>query len=126
MPLLSVALGSALGGVARYLLSGALQRGTRGSFPVGTLTVNLIGCFVLGFIVQYALERPDFSPELRLFLTAGFCGAFTTFSTFSVETFDLIEYAHYQQALLYVATSLVAGLLATAAGFMLARNVIRA
>lgn len=126
MPIISVALGSALGGVARYLLSGALQRGTRGSFPTGTLAVNLIGCFILGFVVQYALERPDFSPELRLFLTAGFCGAFTTFSTFSVETFDLIEYAHYQQAFLYVATSLVIGLLATSAGFLLARNMIRA
>ncbi len=126
MPLLFVALGSAIGGVARFLVSGALQRGTRGSFPVGTLVVNVIGSFILGFIVQYALERPDFSPEIRLFLTAGFCGAFTTFSTFSVETFDLLEYAHYGQALTYVATSLGVGLLATAAGFMLARNVIRA
>lgn len=126
MPLLFVAVGSAIGGVARYLVSGALQRGTRGSFPVGTLVVNVIGSFILGFIVQYALENPDFSPELRLFLTAGFCGAFTTFSTFSVETFDLIEYAHYAQALLYVASSLGVGLLATAAGFLLARNVVRA
>lgn len=126
MSLVFVALGSAIGGVARYLLSGALQRGTRGSFPVGTLVVNLLGCFILGFVVQYALERPNFSPEMRLFLTAGFCGAFTTFSTFSVETFDLIEYAHYSQALLYVAASLGVGLLATTAGFLLARNVIRA
>jgi CrcB protein len=126
MPLLFVAVGSAIGGVARYLVSGALQRGTRGSFPFGTLAVNLIGSFILGFVVQYALEHRDFSPELRLFLTAGFCGGFTTFSTFSVETFDLLEYAHYSQALLYVAASLGLGLLATAAGVLLARNVIRA
>ncbi len=126
MALLFVALGSAIGGVGRFLISGALQRGTRGSFPTGTLVVNVVGSFILGFVVQYALEKPDFSPEARLFLTAGLCGGFTTFSTFSVETFDLIEYAHYTQALTYVAASLGVGLLATAAGFMLAKSIIHA
>ncbi|MEP7381069.1 MAG: fluoride efflux transporter CrcB [Gemmatimonadota bacterium] len=126
MAILFVALGSAIGGVGRFLISGALQRGTRGSFPIGTLVVNVVGSFILGFVVQYALEKPDFSPEARLFLTAGFCGAFTTFSTFSIETFDLIEYAHYTQALVYVAASLGVGLLATAAGFLLAKNIIHA
>lgn len=126
MTLIYVALGSAIGGVGRVLLSGALQRGTGGGFPVGTLAVNVLGSFVLGFVARYALETPTFSPDARLFLTAGLCGGFTTFSTFSFETFDLLEHGHHAQALGYMGASLVLSLLAVAAGVLLARNVVSA
>lgn len=124
MTLLYVALGSALGGVGRFLISGALQRGTRGSFPVGTLVVNVAGSFLLGFVAQWALEARDFSPQTRVFLTAGFCGGFTTFSTFSFEAFDLLEHGHYAQAGSYMAASVVLSLLAAAGGVLLARNTV--
>jgi len=123
MALVWVALGSALGGVGRYLLSGALQRGEAGSFPRGTLAVNLIGSFVIGLVVRYAIEFPDFSPQARLFLTAGFCGGFTTFSTFSYEVLELMEHGHHPRALVYAGASLVLSLAATAAGIGAARTL---
>ena len=126
MPILFVALGSALGGVGRYLIGGAIQRVSGGTFPYGTLVVNITGAFVLGFIARYALESPDFSPEARLFLTTGICGGYTTFSTFSLESFDLLEHGHYAQAITYMGASLLVSVVATAGGVLLARNVAAA
>lgn len=123
--LLWIAAGSALGGVARYLLGGAVQRWTPGTFPLGTLAVNVIGSVLLGFILRYALETPAVSAEVRAFLTVGFCGGFTTFSTFSYESATLLERGEWTRLGLYVALSLaltVAGTLlgAAAAGRTLA------
>jgi fluoride exporter len=126
MTLLYVALGSAIGGVGRFLISGALQRGTSGAFPVGTLLVNVVGSFVLGFVARYALGTTAFSPDARVFLTAGLCGGFTTFSTFSYESFELLEHGHHAQAAGYIVASLALSLLAAAAGVLLARNVASA
>lgn len=122
MTLLYVALGSAIGGVFRFLVSGSIQRGTPGSFPLGTLVVNVTGSFLLGLIARYALETPDFSPQTRVFLTAGFCGGFTTFSTFSQEAVELLEHGHYATALTYMGTSVFISLLAAAAGVATART----
>lgn len=126
MTLLYVALGSAVGGVLRFLMSGAIQRGTPGSFPLGTLVVNVTGSFLLGFIARYALETPEFSLQTRVFLTAGLCGGYTTFSTFSQETVELLEHGHYATALTYMGTSVVVSLLAAATGVLAARNVASA
>lgn len=114
--LLAVAAGSAVGGVARYLMSGALQTGTRGAFPVGTLAVNILGSFILGAVARYATTNPAISPEMRVLLGAGFCGGFTTFSTFSVETLELMQAGDYSRALGYVGVSVVASLAAAAMG----------
>ena len=76
-----VAFGSALGGVTRYLLGGLIQRGA--GFPVGTLIINITGSFLVGLFYRYAAESALVSPEMRVFLTIGFCGGYTTFSTFS-------------------------------------------
>lgn len=116
-----VALGSAAGGVTRYLLAGAVQRAAGGPFPVGTLLVNVTGSFLLGFLLRSMLAVPAMTPELRLALTAGFCGGYTTFSTFSAETVALVEGGDYRRAALYVATSVVVSLLAVALGFAAAR-----
>ncbi|MCZ6473686.1 MAG: fluoride efflux transporter CrcB [SAR324 cluster bacterium] len=91
MAYLAVALGGAVGAVARYGLSGWLHAVTGALFPVGTLGVNVIGSFLIGLIFQLAGDRFVFSLETRLVLTTGFCGGLTTFSTFSYETLALLE-----------------------------------
>ena len=86
-----IAVGSALGGVGRYLLGGLVQRLAAGTFPAGTLFVNISGSFLLGLILRYAVETPALTPELRALLTVGLCGGYTTFSTFSYQTGALVE-----------------------------------
>lgn len=113
-----IAFGSALGGAARYSLGGLVQRWAPGEFPLGTLAVNIIGSLVLGFLIRYTLETPAVSPEVRAFLTIGFCGGFTTFSTFSFETATLLERGEWSRLAIYAGLSLlltVAGVLIGAA-----------
>jgi len=95
---LSVALGSAIGGVLRFALGTLIQQKTGATFPVGTLAINLTGSFVLGFLLRYALATPVINPQARAFLTTGFCGGYTTFSTFTYETAALIEDGDYRRA----------------------------
>ena len=125
MPLVfAVAAGSALGGVARYLVSSALADRHSGGFPLGTLVVNIVGSFVLGALVRYTTVAPALSPMLRLLIGAGFCGGFTTFSAFSVETLDLVQRGEHTRALLYVSLSIVTGLAAAVAGMSLAATFV--
>jgi len=115
-----VALGSAVGGVTRYLLGGLVQQATRGTFPIGTLIINVTGSFLLGFIFRYAADSAAITPEVRAMLTIGFCGGYTTFSTFSYETVRLIEDGELFRAsayvLLSVALSVSGAMLGLAAG----------
>ena len=122
--LLYVALGSAIGGMSRYLLGGLIQRLLDTTFPAGTLLINVSGSFLIGTILRYALETPTFSPEMRVFLTIGFCGGYTTFSTFSYETVALLEDGQWTRAGLYVAASVLLSLVGTLLGFAVAREVI--
>ena len=117
---LLVAAGGALGAMARYALSGWVSDATTGRFPYGTLAVNLIGCFIIGFFLTLALERFSWSAELRVFVTVGFLGAFTTFSTFSYETVELLRGGIYLTACLNMGANLLGCLAATSAGVMLA------
>jgi CrcB protein len=119
-----IALGSALGGVLRYLLGGAIQRAAGPGFPVGTMIVNLSGSFLLGFLLRYATHPPSLAPEVRAFLTVGLCGGYTTFSTFSWETVALVEGGDWGRAALYVSASVLLSLLGTVAGLALAREVL--
>jgi fluoride exporter len=119
-----VAIGSALGGAARFLLSAAIQQKTGSSFPTGTLIVNVTGSFILGVVIRYALASPSFTPELRAFLTAGFCGGYTTFSTFSFEAAGLLESGEYRRAATYMVLSVGLALLGTFGGFAVAREMI--
>lgn len=112
-----IALGSALGGVLRYLLGGAIQRAAGPGFPVGTMIVNLTGSFLLGFLLRYATHPPSLTPEVRAFLTVGLCGGYTTFSTFSAETVTLMQDGQWAKAIAYALGSVVLALAATAAGF---------
>jgi CrcB protein len=122
--LLYVALGSAIGGVSRYLLGGLVQRMLDTTFPAGTLLVNVTGSFLLGAIIRYALETPSLTPEVRAFLTIGFCGGYTTFSTFSYETMALLEDGEWARAGAYITASVILSLIATILGLALARQVI--
>jgi len=121
-----VALGSAIGGVARYLLGGWIQQRTGSSFPVQTLFINVSGSFLLGFLQRYGLETTVLSPEVRTMLTIGFCGGYTTFSTFSYETVRMLEDADWYRAALYTGLSVALTVAAAVAGIGVARELIRA
>jgi CrcB protein len=120
----AVAFGAALGGVARYYLSSAIQHRVGATFPWGTLVINVSGSLLLGVLMRYALATPSVSAELRAFLTTGVCGGYTTFSTYSYETATLLEDGQYGRASTYALASVVLALVATFAGFVLAREVI--
>ncbi|MEO7041716.1 MAG: fluoride efflux transporter CrcB [Gemmatimonadaceae bacterium] len=121
---LYVAVGSALGGVSRYVVGAAIQQRVGFAFPMGTLLINIVGSFLIGFILRLALGGTQMSPETRIFLTTGFCGGFTTFSTFSYETAALIEVGQYRRAATYVILSVVVSVIATFAGFALAQSAL--
>ena len=119
-----IAVGSAIGGVSRYLVGGVVQRAGGSGFPVGTLIVNLTGSFLLGLFLRYAVDTPTLTPEWRAFLTIGLCGGYTTFSTFSYEAVALLEDSQWSRAAAYVGLSLVLALAATVLGFAAARGVV--
>lgn len=117
--LLFVMLGSACGGGLRFLVSRWLNEGS--TMPWGTLAVNVLGCLIIGFVGS--LPASGVSPQVRLLLTTGFCGGFTTFSTFSSESLSLLRDGHATTAMVYMGASLAVGLLAVAAGHQLARAI---
>ena len=124
-----VAIGGALGALARYALGGWITDrmglwvpGGVLQAPVGTLVINVVGSFLLGAIATLAVTRSGvMTHELRLFAAVGFCGAFTTFSTFSLETLTLIQRGHWGEALVYVGASNLLALGAVAAGYYVCR-----
>ncbi|MGH9688747.1 MAG: fluoride efflux transporter CrcB [Candidatus Acidiferrales bacterium] len=113
----------AAGTLARYGLQGLVQERTGPGFPYGTLTVNLIGCLVLGAVGEYALAHLTIPPEWRIGITVGFMGAFTTFSTFSYETVRMLQDGEWRNAALYLSASIVGGLLAIFLGIHLADRI---
>jgi CrcB protein len=119
-----IAAGSALGGMSRYLLGGVIQRAGGAGFPLGTLVINLTGSFLLGLFLRYAVDTPTLTPEWRAFLTVGFCGGYTTFSTFSYETVALLEDGQWGRAAAYVGLSLGLALIGVLLGFATARGVV--
>jgi CrcB protein len=110
--------------VSRYVLASAIQQRVGSTFPWGTLVVNVSGSLLLGFLIRYALATPSIGVELRALLTTGFCGGYTTFSTYSYETATLLEDGQYGRAGLYAAASVLVALVGTVVGFALAREVI--
>jgi len=119
--ILSLAAGSLLGGFGRYFLGGAVQRLAGGSFPYGTLLVNLLGCFIIGLLHSLTLSKLSLSANARLLLIVGFCGAFTTFSTFILETSAAMDQGRHFSALSYLAASVLLGFACFRAGLGLGR-----
>lgn len=117
---LLVALGGALGSVARFKLSGWVLHQTPGwRFPAGTLAVNLIGCFIAGLLAGMAVKQDVFTAEARVFLFTGLLGGFTTFSAFGLETLLLFKRGEAGVALANVVVSIVVGLLVAWLGYEL-------
>jgi len=119
-----VALGGAVGSAARFLLGEFLQQRSGLAFPIGTLVINISGSLLLGFLLRYSLATPAISPEVRALIAAGFCGGYTTFSTFSYETAALLEEGDLRRAALYVLLSVTLSLVGTFAGLSLAGAVL--
>lgn len=120
----AVGIGSAIGGIARFLLGAAIQRWAGSTFPFGTLVINITGSILLGFLIRYALATPTISPTMRAMLTTGFCGGYTTFSTFTYETATLFEEADYRRAFTYVLLSVCVALAGMFLGFTGARALV--
>lgn len=109
--ILHIALGGALGSVSRYLLGSWVQSLSKGAdFPRGILAVNLIGCFLIGFLSQLVESRGVFSSEVRVFLFAGILGGFTTFSSFGNDTINLLRGGQTFHALANVGANVIVGL----------------
>jgi CrcB protein len=123
MNILLVFAGGGLGAVARYLLQGAVYRFTGTGFPYGTIVVNVLGCFTIGLLMSSMEERFLASPSLRIFLTIGILGGFTTFSSFSYETMALIREGNFLSGGLNIIASVVTCLGATWLGLGLGRYV---
>lgn len=122
LPYLLVGVGGFLGANARFVLARWVGALVDTRFPLGTLVVNVSGCFALGVLATFVLTRlVAHSDEVRLAVGVGFLGAFTTFSTFGYETHALVEDGSWVAALLNVAASVVIGLLAVRAGIVVAR-----
>jgi CrcB protein len=120
--LIWIAVGGAAGSVSRYLLGAVVQRASAAAFPVGTLVVNVVGCFLIGVLVQHYTHIQT-SPMMRAALITGFCGGFTTFSAFGIETTGLIEGGAYGKAAAYVGMSISLSILATFGGMAASKAV---
>lgn len=115
---LFVGLGGCLGSVARYLLSGVIQqRLPHLSFPLGTFTVNVLGCLLIGVFAGLMDRRELFNQDIRLFLMTGLCGGFTTFSTFANENLLLLRRAETPMALAYIGLSVLFCMIAVWLGY---------
>ncbi|MBN2352751.1 MAG: fluoride efflux transporter CrcB [Spirochaetales bacterium] len=117
-------LGSGAGGLSRYILSTLVYDAFPGGFPVGTLAVNWIGCFLIGFL-SALFGRFVLPPDLRLFVFVGFLGGFTTFSAFGLETYNLLRERELPAALLNFLLANGAGIVLVFAGFLLFQIMIK-
>ena len=117
-----IAVFGAAGTLARYGLQGVIQGRSASTFPWGTLVVNLTGCFFLGLIAQFTMNRLVISPDWRVAIAVGFFGGYTTFSSLGWETAKMMEEGEWLRASAYVGASVVSGLLLSAAGIRLANR----
>lgn len=119
-----IGLGGCVGAILRYLVAGGVHTLAKSaSFPVGTMTVNVTGCLLIGIGGGLIESRQLFSPEWRAFLFVGILGSFTTFSTFGLETFNLVKQGQWLASFGNVGLSLFLGLLAVLAGHMISRLI---
>ncbi len=121
---LSVGVGGFVGAALRYLISSGIARFMNSRLPLGTLCVNVFGGLFMGFIMQWSLQSASLSPRMRLFLTTGLLGGFTTFSTFSYETMNLIGEGAWITAAANAGLNLILSLAGVIAGQLLAKTVL--
>lgn len=121
--LLIIGTGSFIGGVARFLASRFIQNSADSAFPYGTFVVNILGCFLIGLFYGIAERGNLLNAEWRMFLTVGFCGGFTTFSTFANENMALLRDGNILYFALYTSLSVFLGILATYSGNFITKLV---
>lgn len=114
--LLIIGTGSFVGGISRFLASRFVQNTVISAFPYGTFVVNILGCFLIGLFYGISERGSMMNPEWRMFLTVGFCGGFTTFSTFANENLALLKDGSFFHFALYTSLSVFIGLMATYLG----------
>jgi len=124
LTILYIALGGIAGTLSRYGLEGWIQSRTASGFPLGTLTVNISGSLLLGFILRVATGTTLVSPDVRAALTIGFCGAFTTMSTFSYESVALLTDGDYLRAALYMGATILGCVAAVMLGTALGSKLL--
>lgn len=118
-----IGAGSFVGGVARYLLSHVVQANVPSGFPWGTMVVNILGCFFIGLLYGLFERGSIMNGDLRVFLTTGFCGGFTTFSTFMHENYALLSDDRFAQCAAYSVMSFAVGLFAAYAGHWVVKAI---
>lgn len=121
--ILVIMLGGSLGALMRFIVSNSVTEKFGGNFPYGTLTVNVLGSFIMGFLAMFLVERMGLDPLLRLGIFVGFLGAFTTFSTFSMETLNLFEQGESLRALVNMFVSVVLSVLAVWLGVLAGKTI---
>lgn len=121
MRFLLVCLGGALGSGARYLLAGWMALRFGGNFPFGILLVNVLGSFALGCVMTLALRPPVMTPDLRVFLTTGVLGGFTTYSSFNYDALHFLAQGHIASSALYIGVTVLGCLASGWAGVVCAR-----
>jgi len=120
---LLVGLGGFLGSIARYSVSLLLKNYNFLNFPLGTFSVNIAGSLLIGFIISIWGIKTDYNAGLKLFLSVGICGGFTTFSSFTAENFKLIEQKLYLLSFVYISMSVILGIAAIFAGGFFAKKI---
>lgn len=119
-----VALGGAVGSVARFGVNLTAPRLLGADFPWATLIVNILGSLIMGFLAAFLAEKYSDQPDLRLFLLTGVLGGFTTFSAFSLDVFNLVQRGESSTAMIYASASVVLSIVAVFAGFVVSRAII--
>lgn len=121
--LILIGVGGCIGSICRYLSQQYVQNNYPSSIPLGTLLVNLTGCFIIGMVYALSEKGNIISPELRIFLVTGFCGGFTTFSSFAYENVSMVLDGEFYYTALYVLISVIIGFGAVHAGILLIKLI---
>lgn len=119
--LMLVGIGGGLGSICRYFAGTLIQQKSTSTFPIGTLTINILGSLLIGLLIGIVGKNFSYSMDIKLLFITGFCGGFTTFSTFSAENFQLLQNGQYSWAFIYTLTSITLGILAMGCGWWMTK-----